>query len=148
MFINILNKKEKSHFHIYLNDWEKEIKRNTISENDKVIKTNIIIDYQDKSFKNLFKDCECIESINFIKFNRNKFNNMGVTFSYCSSLKDLCLSNFNIDNATNMGKIFSYCPSLKSINNSNFNTVNVIIMGGMLTGYLSLEDLNISNINN
>ena len=143
-----MNKKEKSYFHIYSNDGEKEIKRNTISENDKVIKTNIIIDYQDKSFKNLFKDCECIESINFIKFNINKFNNMGVTFSYCSSLKDLCLSNFNIDNATNMGKIFSYCPSLKSINISNFNTVNVIIMGGMFNGYLSLEDLNISNINN
>ena len=146
-FINITNKKEKSYFHFYFNDEEKEIKKNTISESDKVIKIKIIIDYQVKTFKNLFKDCQCIESINFIQFNRNNINNMGGTFSCCLSLKKLCLSNFNTDNVTNMGGMFSYCQSLKSINISNFNTVNVTNMGGMFNGCLTLEDLNISNIN-
>ena len=40
-------------------------------EEDKVTKIKIIIDYQVKSFKNLFNDCNYIESINFKKFYRN-----------------------------------------------------------------------------
>ena len=40
-------------------------------EEDKVTKIKIIIDYQVKSFKKLFKECHCIESINFKKFYRN-----------------------------------------------------------------------------
>ena len=42
-----------------------------IEENDKVTKIKIIIDYQVKSFKELFYKCYCIESINFKKFYRN-----------------------------------------------------------------------------
>ena len=36
----------------------------------------IIINYQVKSFENLFRDCNCIESINFKKFYKNNINNM------------------------------------------------------------------------
>ena len=39
-----------------------------IDEEDKVTKIKIIIDYQVKSFKELFYDCKCIESINFKNF--------------------------------------------------------------------------------
>ncbi len=70
-FINI-NKNDKLYYHIYFNDNKEEIKNKyDIKEEDKVAKIKIIIDYQVKSFKNLFSDCYCIESINFKKFYRN-----------------------------------------------------------------------------
>ena len=51
-----------------------------IKEEDKVTKIKIIIDYQVKSFKNLFNDCNCIESINFKKFYRNNITDMSFMF--------------------------------------------------------------------
>ena len=71
-FINI-KEKDKKYFHIYFNDnKKKEIKRTYFEKNDEVTKINIIIDYQIKSFSGLFFNCECIESIKFKKFYRNK----------------------------------------------------------------------------
>ena len=59
-FINI-DKKDELYYHIYFNDNKKEIKyKHDIEEKDKIIKIKIIIDYQVKSFKELFYDCECI----------------------------------------------------------------------------------------
>ena len=70
-FINI-NENDKIYYHIYFNDNKKEIKNKyEIDEQDKVTKIKIIIDYQVKSFKELFYECRCIESINFKKFYRN-----------------------------------------------------------------------------
>ena len=70
-FINI-NKNDKLYYHIYFNDNKEEIKNKyEIDEEDKVTKIKIIIDYLVKSFKNLFFNCKCIESINFKKFYRN-----------------------------------------------------------------------------
>ena len=70
-FINI-DEDDKLYYHIYFNDNKEEIKNKyEIDEEDKVTKIKIIIDYQVKSFKNLFYECYCIESINFKKFYRN-----------------------------------------------------------------------------
>ena len=70
-FINI-NKNDKLYYHIYFNDNKEEIKNKyEINKKDKVTKIKIIIDYQVKSFKELFYWCKCIESINFKKFYRN-----------------------------------------------------------------------------
>ena len=49
----IIKKKQKNKFDIY--------------EKDKITKIKIKIDYQIKSFKNLFEYCECIKYINFIE---------------------------------------------------------------------------------
>ena len=66
-FINI-NEKNKLYYHIYFNDNKEEIKNKyEIDEKDKVTKIKIIIDYQVKSFKELFYWCKCIESI-FLKY--------------------------------------------------------------------------------
>ena len=65
--INI-NKEYEEYYHIYFNDNKEEIKRNQINKDDKVRKIKIIIDYEIKSFSNLFCGCECIEFINFKKF--------------------------------------------------------------------------------
>ena len=91
-FINI-KENDELYYHIYFNDNNEEIKNKYkiytedytedgmikheyyheyyIDEEDKVTKIKIIIDYQVKSFKKLFDNCECIESINFKKFYRN-----------------------------------------------------------------------------
>ena len=62
-FINI-NKEDKKYIHIYFNDnKKKEIENIYLYKDDNVSKISIIIDYQIKSFSELFYDCECIESI-------------------------------------------------------------------------------------
>ena len=45
-----------------------------LKQNEKIGKINIIINYQVKSFKELFDECKCIESINFKQFNRKYIN--------------------------------------------------------------------------
>ena len=145
-FINI-NKEDEIYYHIYFNNNKEEIKRNYLNENENIEKIKIIIDYQIKSFKELFYYCECIEYMCFNKFYRNNINNMEEMFSGCSSLKDLNLSNFNTDNVTDMGFMFSECSSLKELNLSNFNTNNVTNMSWMFFLCSGLKGLNLSNFN-
>ena len=125
-FIHIDNKENEKYYHIYFNNNNlQEIKRNYLIKEDKISKIKIIIDYQIKSFKELFYYCECIESINFTKFNRSDINDMSYMFYKCSSLKELNLSNFNTNNVIDMSHMFSNCSSLKELNPSNFNTDKV-----------------------
>ena len=108
-FISI-NEEDKKYLHIYFNDNKKEeIERTYLDEDENVSKISIIIDYQIKSFKGLFDDCKCIESIEFKKFYRNNVTNMSWMFNECSSLKELNLNNFNTNNVTNMSWMFSGC---------------------------------------
>jgi len=146
-FINITNKKDEKYYHIYFNDIKEEVKRNCLNEDDKVNKIKIILDYPIKSLYKLFFNCECIESINFIKFYRKDVTNMSYMFFGCSSLKEINFSNFNTDNVTNLSGMFSGCSSLKELNLSNFNTSNVIDMNDMFANCSSLNKLNISNFN-
>ena len=70
-FINI-KKEDKKYFHIYFNDNKKKEIENTHSHKyDNKSKISIIINYQIKSFSELFYNCKCIESINFKKFYKN-----------------------------------------------------------------------------
>ena len=126
----------------------KEIKNKyEINKIDKVTKIKIIIDYQIKSFKELFSDCYCIESINFKKFYRNNITDMSYMFYGCSSLKELNLNNFNTNNVTDMRNMFNGCSSLKELNLNNFNTNNVTNMSYMFYGCSSLKELNLNNFN-
>ena len=68
-FINI-KEDDKLFYHIFINDNKEEIENKySINKEDKVTKIRIVIDYQVKSFEDLFKNCECIESIYFKKQN-------------------------------------------------------------------------------
>ena len=145
-FIKI-EEKDKKYFHIYFNDNKEEIKKTYLNEEDKVSKINIIIDYQIKSFKGLFYDCEYIESINFNKFYRIDITDMSFMFFGCSSLKKLNLSNLNTNNVTDMRSMFYRCSKLKELNLSNFNTNNVTDMSSMFVLCSSLKKLNLSNFN-
>ena len=95
-FINI-DEDDELYYHIYFNDNKEEIKNKyEINEEDKITKIKIIIDYQVKSFEELFHDCCCIKSINFKKFYRNNITDMSLMFSGCYSLEELNLKNFQI----------------------------------------------------
>ena len=144
-FINI-TENERIFYHIYLDDSKKEVKNKyEIKKGEKISKIRIIIDYQGKSFENLFKYCECIKSINFIKFYRNNIKDMSSMFSGCFSLKELNLSNFNTKNVLNMSYMFNGCSSLKELNLSNFNTNKVINMSYMFYKCSSLKELKVSS---
>ena len=145
-FINILDE-EKEYYHIYFDNSKEEIKRNFLNKNEKVNTIKIIIDYQVKSFKKLFLDCNKISSIKFKKFYRINITDMSEMFSECTSLYELNLSNFNTNNVTNMSNMFYNCKSLNKLNLSNFNTKNVTDMSNMFCRCFSLHELNVSNFN-
>ena len=145
-FIKI-KEEDRKYFHIYFNDNKEEIKKTELNKEDKVSKINVIIDYQIKSFFQLFSYCECIESINFKIFYRNNVTDMSYMFYECSPIKELNLSNFNTNNVTNMNGMCSGCSSLKELNLSNFNTNNVTNMSYMFYECSSLKELNLSNFN-
>ena len=138
---------EENYFHIYFNDIKKQVFTNILRKEFNVKKIKIIIDYQIKSFQDLFFKCECIESIYFKKFYRNNINNMRGMFHECSSLKELDLSNFNTENVTIMSYMFCDCSLLKELNLSKFNTKNATDMNFMFSGCSSLEVLNLMNFN-
>ena len=143
-FINISDE-DKLYYHIYFNNNKEEIKRKYINENEDIKIIKIIIDYQVKSFKELFLNSKCIESINFKKFNRNNITDMSYMFSECSSLKELNLNNFNTNNVTNMSYMFFGCSSLIELNLNNFKNNKVKDMSYMFSGCSSLKELNIKN---
>ena len=97
---------DKKFYHIYFDNSKEEIKRNYLNENEIVKIINIRIDYQVKSFEELFYYCKCISSIIFNKFYRINITDMNGMFSHCSSLKDLNFFNYNTDNVTNICGMF------------------------------------------
>ena len=62
-FIKIRKEEDKKYFHIYFNDTKDEINKIEINKEDNASKIIIVMDYQIKSFFQLFYYCECIESI-------------------------------------------------------------------------------------
>ena len=90
-FINISDK-NKEYYHIYFDNSKEEIKRNYLNDNENVKKIKIKIDYEIKSFKDLFYYIDCISSIYFKKFSRNNIIDMSGMFTHCISLKELNLS--------------------------------------------------------
>ena len=146
-FINDIKKEEESYYHIYFDNNKEETKRYFLKENEKVSKIKIIIDYQIKSFYDLFKYCDCIYSICFPKFHRINITNMNGMFYFCSSLRKIDFTNFKTDNVKDMSNFFSSCSSLEELNLSNFNTSNVTNMNNMFSNCISLKKLNISNFN-
>ena len=146
VFINI-DEYDSEYYHMYFNEDKKEVKRNFVVESDKSPKIKIIIDYQAKNLKELFFDCDCIESIYFNKFSRNNITDMSSVFKNCTSLKEINFLNINTTNVTNMSQMFYECKSLEKIDLSKFNTDNVIDMSKMFYLCSSLKELNVSNFN-
>ena len=144
IFINIKDK-DKANYHIYFNNNKNEIVRNYLLKDEDIKEITIKIDEKIISLENLFCDCDCLEIINFIKFNRNNINNLSKLFYNCIALKEVNLSKMKTENAINMENIFYECSSLKKIDISNINTRNVNNMKSMFFGCSSIKELNISN---
>ena len=87
-FINILNEKDESNYHIYFNDNTIEILRTFFISEDKVLKIKIILDYKFKSFHHLYEKCSANEKINFILFYRIDIMDICYMFSIGSKLKE------------------------------------------------------------
>ena len=144
-FINIVDK-DKLYYHIYFDDNKKEIKRNNIFENEKIKKIIVKINYQIKSFENLFLNNCILEQIYIKKYNKNITNMIGMFYG-CSSLKKIIFCNKNNDNDTDMSYMFAECQSLKELNLDNFNTDNVTDMNHMFSGCSSLTNIDLSKFN-
>jgi len=86
-FINIKDE-DKLYYHIYFNDKKEEIKRNYINYNEEIKKIIIIINYQIKSFNNLFLNNDILEQIYIKKYNKNIINMVGMFYG-CTSLKKI-----------------------------------------------------------
>ena len=74
---------QRKYYHIYFDNSAEEIKRIYLNEGQKFKMIKIIINSQVKSFKRLFYDCKCIESIIFNKFVRVDIINMSHMFNSC-----------------------------------------------------------------
>ena len=138
---------DKQYYHIYFNDEKKEINKRYFETNEKVNKIRITIDYEIKSFINLFSYCKCIKKINFIKFNRSNIVDMSGMFSDCESLEYLNLINFNTNRVENMSNMFRGCTSLIELNITNFNTNNVSNMNSMFQRCMSLREIKCNEFN-
>lgn len=145
-FINVSD--DESHYHIYFNNSKEEIKKYKLTpKDDNVTKIKINIDYEVKSYKNLFIDCQCLGLVSFKKFKIDNINDMSYMFYGCSFLLGLDLSNFITDSVTDFSYMFFGCFSLKKLDLSKFNTGNAITMCNMFDDCSSLEKLNLSNFN-
>ena len=141
---NFINKLGKE-IHIYFNDEKKEIDRNYLKKGDNIKKIKILIDENIKSFEGLFKSCECIKMVNFIRFNRKDIINMSEMFRKCTSLRELNHFNCNNNILTGMYSMFSGCTSLKKLNMEDLNVNSVTDMSYMFNECISIEEININN---
>ena len=147
IFINI-SKKDKPFIHIYINDnYLKKFKNCRLKSNDKISQIKILIDNEIKSFKRLFKNCECLEKININKCNRKDIINMSEMFYGCINIININLSNLKTDKVTDMSYMFSECSSLRNLYLINFNTSKVTNMQHMFEKCSCLEKLNLDNFN-
>ena len=146
VFIKNIKKDEEPYYHIYFNDNEKEVNKNSFNSRDKVSKIKVII-YGAKSLKELFCDCKCIQKINFIKFTNKNITNMSFMFFGCINLEELNLTNFITDKVTDMSRMFAKCYSLKKLNLSNFNINNLNDISGIFYNCSSLQKLYLPNFN-
>ena len=147
-FINVTE--NESNYHIYFNDDKEEIKRKKrdyILVCYNITKIRIIIDNGVKSLSGLFRGCDIIKKISFIKFNIADIETMDRLFDGCSSLEYLDISKMKTNNVRIMNHMFQGSSSLTELNLSNFNTHNATDMTGMFYECSSLEELNLSNFN-
>ena len=144
-FLNI--NEDKKYYHIYLDNKEDISKRNYVKLNENIQKISVVLEMEIKSLKGLFENCKSIESINFIKFNRNDIIDMNSMFSNCTELCDINLSLLKTKNVRDMSYMFYNCSSLYNLDISNFNTSNVIFMNNMFSWCGNIENLELKNFN-
>ena len=93
------------YYHIYLDD-DKEITINDIiKENKSVSDIKLVIDYDIKSFKELFYSYDFIYKIDFIKCKRKDITDLSRMFYGCKALKFDKFNSFNDEHPENIPPI-------------------------------------------
>ena len=144
------------YFHIYFdNDKITEIKRNYLTNKDKVKKITIKIDMELKSLARLFNECIVLKEVVFTKFNREDITDMTELFYGCENLEKLDIRKFKTPNLTKMNWMFASCYSLRELDIYNFDTSKVTEMSCIFSGCISLKKLrfnfdtkNVTNMRN
>ena len=144
-FINIRDD-YKAPYHFYFNDEKKETMRTFFTDEENIKKIKIIIDPKYDSLERLFERINCIEKINFIKFNKTDIRDMSHLFEGCS-VKEINFFKFKTDNVLYMSDMFCGCDQLEKLDLSKFNTSKVKIMSNMFNSCKSLRKLDLHNFN-
>ena len=98
------------------------------------------------SFKELFKNCDIIKSIDFENYSETgKVTNMESMFDGCTNLIILHISKFQTYNVVNMKSMFKSCVNLESLDVSKFETSKVTNMEKMFSNCQSVKSLDISH---
>ena len=143
-----LDGKNSSYFHIYYNGSQFESKETySFEENGKPPSVKIVIDYEQNSLSELFKYCEGIKKIKFVKFYRKNIIDMTSLFYKCSGLEEVDFSHFNTEHVEKMSYMFLDCRGLTKLDLSNFNNKNLIDMSNMFSCCKSLKKLNLTKFN-
>ena len=136
--------KIKPFTHFYINGSNNEYISYDFDTKD-IFTIKMIIDFNLKSLKGLFKNYESLKEINIIKCNRKDIKNMSEMFYGCKNLDKLNITNLKTDKVTDMSYMFSGCLSLENINLLNFDTSNVTNMQNMFERCTKVEELNLYN---
>ena len=144
IFVQIKENKSKV-IHIYINNKEENKTSIKKDEYNNTTKIKLVLDYNVISFAGLFRNCKCIQEINFIKFNKEFILDMYEMFKGCESLSKLNVSKFKTQYVSDMGGMFYGCSSLQELDLSNFIFDNVNNTFEMFAFCTSLKKLNLNN---
>ena len=92
----------------------------------------------------MFKDINCITTIDFSNFGPSEISDMSGMFSGCSALKSINFKNLDTSSVTDMSSMF-YGTSIISLDLSKFNTSKVQNMKEMFSFAQNLETVILSN---
>jgi surface protein len=109
---------------------------------------NLIIPFNTisvQTMKDMFKNCDCLISLDISNFNTSLVTNMVRMFSHCSSMTSFDLTHFDTSKVTEFYKMFCDCFILADLNISNFNTSNAKNMSYMFSDCYQLKYLNLSS---
>lgn len=107
------------------------------------------IDYSKiTSFKEMFKNCTQISSLDLSGLNVSKVVTMESMFSGCTSLSEFLCSGWNTSALTNTSNMFNGCSALSDLNINDWNASSIVSISGMFDGCSSLKSIDLSKWNN
>ena len=135
---------------LYINDFKYKFKKYFIPEKEGLYTIKIILNFNIKNCRCMFKGCLNLESIDLSLFDTQNVMDMSEMFSsgkpsIRSNLKMINLSSLDTKYVTSMNTMFLGCSSLQSIDLSSFNTKNVTDMFGMFFKCFNLKSIDLSS---
>ena len=95
----------------------------------------------------MFKNCEDIESIDFLNYDMSSISVYNKMFEGCKSLKSIDLSFLKNAKVENINNMFSGCSDLKSLDWSHLDLSSVHTIENIFKDCINLESINFSYVN-